>query len=247
MKQNAQHVELLKRDALREPEFVMERLFDHRAILNQDVESLRMVWPICVSEAAKRGQETVAYLRSKLLIPIMAGKSQPTDATPAAWHPFILEYCRTLGVVGDAVGRLYQRIVSGDVTDKRAVETEADDAFAQLDAAHAEARAQWKAGGAVIKSPKVRKRIEQLSEIESEAAEQQPQKQRKRNPKWSNSRSPSDWLKVFAKLNVDCRSLSVFGRRRKDGTFRQHPASKTKSVRLALADLPPDYSDNMTA
>ncbi|MFM9966270.1 MAG: AAA family ATPase [Planctomycetaceae bacterium] len=49
--------------------------------------------------------------------------NRPTDATTAAWHPFILEYCRTLGVVCDAVDRLYQRIVSGDITDKRAVET----------------------------------------------------------------------------------------------------------------------------
>lgn len=62
---------------------------------------------------------------------------------------------------------------------------------------------------------------------------------------WSNARSPSDWLKVFELLNVDCRSLPTFERRRKKGTFRQHPDSTTKSVRLALQDLPADYRDDI--
>lgn len=65
-------------------------------------------------------------------------------------------------------------------------------------------------------------------------------------PVWSIPRSPSDWLKVFAKLNVDCRSVKVFERRRKDGIFRQHPDSAIKSVRLALDCLPPSYSDDLT-
>lgn len=65
-------------------------------------------------------------------------------------------------------------------------------------------------------------------------------------PVWSIARSPSDWLKIFAKFNVDCRSLKVFERRRKAGKYRQHPDSTSKSVRLALADLPTDYSDTMT-
>ncbi len=63
---------------------------------------------------------------------------------------------------------------------------------------------------------------------------------------WSIARSPSDWLKVFAKLNVNCRSLKTFERRRKDGPYRSHPGSTSKSVRLALGDLPASYSDNMT-
>ncbi len=70
---------------------------------------------------------------------------------------------------------------------------------------------------------------------------------RRSMPKWSIPRSPSDWLKVFGKLNVDCRSQSVFYRRRRDGTFRQHPESTTKSIRLALDCLPPSYRDEITA
>lgn len=63
---------------------------------------------------------------------------------------------------------------------------------------------------------------------------------------WSIGRSPSDWLKIFAKLNVDCRSLKTFRRRRDDGPYREHPDSTTKSVRLALDCLPHSYSDTMT-
>ncbi len=63
---------------------------------------------------------------------------------------------------------------------------------------------------------------------------------------WSIARSPADWLKMFARLNLDCRSLDTFNRRRKDGTLRQHPDSTTKSVRLALDCLPPNYNDEMT-
>jgi len=73
-----------------------------------------------------------------------------------------------------------------------------------------------------------------------------PQRQQ---PVWSIARSPSDWIKVFGKLNVDCRSASVFYRRRKAGKYhkyQQHPDSTSKSVRLALKDLPPTYSDTMT-
>lgn len=67
-------------------------------------------------------------------------------------------------------------------------------------------------------------------------------------PVWSIARSPSDWVKVFKRLNVACRSISVFGRRRKHGTYREHPETTkhSKSVRLAIADLPPAYSDAMT-
>lgn len=227
---------------LREPEFVTERLTVHRSTLAEDLRLLRLWWPGYMHNVTfLKLDDPVGYLRSKLTIPEgdLEGKKTDSDNTLSARHRLALEYCRTLGGVGDAVDRLYQRIVSGDITDKRAVETEADDALSQLDFAIAKARAQWKAGGAVIK---VNKLSEWQSEIEREAAEQ-----RKRSPQWSISRSPSDWLKVFAKLNVDCRSISVFDRLRKHGTFHQHPESKTKSVRLDLADLPPDYSDNMTA
>ncbi len=63
---------------------------------------------------------------------------------------------------------------------------------------------------------------------------------------WSIARSPSDWLKVFARLNLDCRSLKTFARRRGDGTYRQHPDSTTKSVKLALDCLPDAYRDDIT-
>ena len=65
---------------------------------------------------------------------------------------------------------------------------------------------------------------------------------------WSIGRSPSDWLKVFAKINVDCRNLNLFRQRRNEGTYHEHPDTTrySKSVRLAIADLPPAYSDEMT-
>lgn len=217
---------------IREPEFVMGRLKDHRAILTQDVGDLRMRWPVYVHNAAIEGLEPVAYLRSKLLIANaeMSGRNQPTDATTAAWHPFILEYCQTLGVVGDAVDRLYQRIVSGDVTDKRAVETEADDAFAQLDAGHAEARAQWKAGEAVIKSPKVHKRIERQSENEGEAAELLPQTQ---SPKeWTDWRQPKVAVNWFPTVSSP-RGWSAFAKRlREEGKLKNHPTTGDKLVSI---------------
>ena len=67
-------------------------------------------------------------------------------------------------------------------------------------------------------------------------------------PTWSNARSPSDWVKVFARLNVACRNLNLFRKLRDDGTYREHPETTrySKSVRLAIADLPPAYSDAMT-
>jgi len=63
--------------------------------------------------------------------------------------------------------------------------------------------------------------------------------------KWSIPRSPSDWLKVFEKLNIKCRSIDAFADQRKLGTFRQHPKSTTKLVILALDCLPETYSDQI--
>lgn len=63
---------------------------------------------------------------------------------------------------------------------------------------------------------------------------------------WSIPRSPTDWLDVFALLNVKCRSIDAFADQRKPGgVFRQHPNSTTKLVRLALDCLPPTYSDQL--
>lgn len=172
------------------PELVMERLAEHRQILAQDVESLRMWWPAYMHNVTLlKLDDPASYLRSKLTIPEadLAGKKTDSDNTLSARHRLALEYCRTLGVEGDAVDRLYHRIVSGDITDKRAVETDADDAFPQLDAALAEARAQWKAGGAVIKSQTVHKRIEQQTEIESEGGVLLPQTKPKSSGSWHDA------------------------------------------------------------
>lgn len=62
---------------------------------------------------------------------------------------------------------------------------------------------------------------------------------------WSIPRSPTDWIKVFERLNVKCRSIDAFDDQRKAGVFRQHPDSTTKLVKLALDCLPPTYSDQL--
>ena len=92
-----------------------------------------------------------------------------------------------------------------------------------------------------IDSPNV-KELQLVMSDEREKAKSLP-----RPSPWSVSRSPSDWLKIFSMLNVDCRSLDVFANRRKLGTYHQHPDSTTKSVSLWIGDLPPDYSDSMKA
>jgi hypothetical protein len=84
-----------------------------------------------------------------------SGKSESTDATTAAWHPLILEYCQTLGADADAVDRLFHRIIVGELTDERAVESNAEEAFAELDIAIKCAHEQWLRGESVIrKMPK---------------------------------------------------------------------------------------------
>ena len=62
---------------------------------------------------------------------------------------------------------------------------------------------------------------------------------------WSIPRSPTDWLTVLRHLGVDI-SEDTFAARRKDGTYRQRRGS-TKSVSLAIEDLPKAYSDELKA
>jgi len=66
-------------------------------------------------------------------------------------------------------------------------------------------------------------------------------------PKWSRPRSPSDWIRILKKLGEEI-SADTFSRRRKGATplYRQNPNSTTKFVSLAIEDLPPNYTDEVT-
>jgi len=129
-----------------DPEYVGDRLTDHRRVLLQDVNSLRMGWSAVAAGKwpnRERGS-AMDYLRSCTVT--------FQTSTTAAWHPFILDYCRTLGVDPAPIDRLFQRIVFGDVTDKRVVESDGDEAMTQLDLAIAHARQQWLSGDPVIRT-----------------------------------------------------------------------------------------------
>ena len=134
------------------PEYVKTILVRHREILKQDSEAiisgLRTVrngkWP-------GEGQISVMdRLRSLSITFATSGKSSPQDVTPAGRNPFIHEYCRILGVPSDAIDQLFQRFMTGDVTDKRAVVSESERAIAQLDTAIQIAHQQWMNGSPVI-------------------------------------------------------------------------------------------------
>jgi hypothetical protein len=59
---------------------------------------------------------------------------------------------------------------------------------------------------------------------------------------WSKGRPPSEWIRLLKDFG-DEMSLDTFKRRRENGTFREHPDSTTKLVRLAIDDLPAGYTD----
>ncbi len=135
-----------------DPEYVETVLKIERSVMLQDVECLRACAKV-VERNEWPNRQTVSamdYLRSNLITFRTSSKSDPGSATPAAWHPFILEYCRTLGVESDAIDRLFQRFVYGDVSDKRAVVSDGDKAVIQYDLAIAKAHQQWLNGDPII-------------------------------------------------------------------------------------------------
>ena len=135
-----------------DPKFVEERLEIYKNELWQDVERLKKHRPAVKHNLPLYPQFATEtdYLRHWLVTPMTVGK---TDCTIDKWHPLILEYCRTLGADANAVDRLYQRIVVGDLSDERAVVSNAEKGFAELDIAITLAHEQWLSGEPVIHNP----------------------------------------------------------------------------------------------
>lgn len=139
----------------RDPEAVCNLLTWYRQILAGDVGSLRLIWPSLVQKRWPK-HETVSaldYLRSHLTTFRTFTMSAPTNSNAAAWHEYVLDYCRTLGADAVAVDRLYQRLGAGDVTDRRAVESDAEPGLEQLRIAIDRAHEQWLSGDPVIRTP----------------------------------------------------------------------------------------------
>lgn len=134
-----------KRPSVRlDPEYVYKRLKNHWDCFISDVNRLRLGWVAVAAGKWPNHEQVTAidYLRSNSLMFATSNCS--------ARHPFILDYCRTLGANPDPIDRLFQRVVFGDITDKRAVESDADQAMIQLDNAIKSARRQWLRGDPVI-------------------------------------------------------------------------------------------------
>lgn len=202
-----------------DPEFVLARLKQHKDHLSQDIGELRIYWPTLQQKLWPNNKTVSAldYLRSRLLIPKFLD-SGPNASTPVAWHPHILDYCRTLGVIAEPVDQLYQRIVSGDLTDQRGVEAEADRCFESLDKAIEHARQQWLNGESLI---------------------------RMGTQKWSSHRSPKEWEWIFEILGdgVTWRTLL---RRIDRGALIRNPIGTSRRVSFAMHKLPEGYNDRLT-
>lgn len=120
-----------------DPEFVVERLDQYKGILSQDIQQLRQRRVSAEHNLPFFAQfkNINDYLRSFSLICMTANKVSRDSVTPHDWHPIILKYCRILGVEAESIDRMFQRIVSGDLCDKRRFEIDADVALKQLDIA----------------------------------------------------------------------------------------------------------------
>lgn len=135
-----------------EPKFVHDRLQNFCSLFEQDIERLRKCWRVVDLKLWPNHDKVSAvdYLRSQLIIFYEKEKTTPESTTAGAWRPFILEYCRTLGVDPIPVDRFYQRLVVGDLTDERVVEFEAQQGIGQLRTAMGLAKEQWFNGKPII-------------------------------------------------------------------------------------------------
>lgn len=135
-----------------EPRSVMRSIEFYRRILLQDAEDAQLeLTRACHNLPDGAYPETLSHsIRQRLRIPRCADKSSPRDATATAWHPFILEYCETLGVPSEEVDRLYRRIMGGDLMDSRGLARETKLAKERLDQAFELAESQWHEGDSAI-------------------------------------------------------------------------------------------------
>ena len=156
-----------------DPEFVEEQLKTHQAVFSQDVRYIRSSWITASRQTYPSGEHASenALLRSRSITFRTSKKSLPTESTPAAWHPFILGYCRTLGVDPDPIDRLFRRLLAGDVSDRRGVVSDSDQAMIQFDLAIATAHQQWLNGDPVIHTPTNRRSGNTTDDGESAASE----------------------------------------------------------------------------
>ena len=139
-------------------------------------------------------------LRSFSITFATSAKSSPQDATPAAWNPFIHEYCRILNVPSDAIDQLFQRFIAGDVTDKRAVVSESERAIAQLDTAIQIAHQQWMNGDETIHSSKRKTPDDPADTVTEVLTRLESSKNRRILLAMLNLNATPDGIRVCAKL-----------------------------------------------